>query len=281
VEKLKKLGTQLGKYADCKIYYGIKPGRKAFLVDQATRDQLIAEDPRSAEVLKPFLRGRDIERYFIRPAGTWLIYTYHGIDISQYPAIEAYLEPYKANLEERATEQAWYELQQPQKAYQSGFEGPKIIYPDITPQADFSFDISGAYPDTTAFCIPTQASYLTAILNSKLLDFVLKHLSPIIRGGSYRYKREYVELLPIVEPYPEDQARLAALVDQLQALGGQGPQTEALEREVDAIVYRTYGLSKEEIAEIERWHAERRAQLGAGRRGQRIVVDEEIEEVEA
>jgi hypothetical protein len=51
--------------------------------------------------------------------------------------------------------------------------------------------------------------------------------------------------LPIVEPAEAGKRRL-----------------EAPEREVDAIVYRTYGLTPDEIAEIERWHAERRALLG-------------------
>jgi hypothetical protein len=125
-----------------------------------------------------------------------------------------------------------------------------------------------AYLDSTVYCIPTNNKHLVAILNSNLLDFLLMHLSPAVRGGFHRYKKEYMEQLPIVEPTSADQARLAALVDQLQALGGQGSQAAALEREVDEIVYRTYGLSAEEIAEIERWHAERRAQLGAGRRGQ-------------
>jgi len=132
IQKLMGMGTPLGQYADSKLCYGIKTGlNEAFVVDQATRDRLTLENPRSVEVLKPFLRGRDLGRYSIRPAGLWLIYTYHGIDIKPYPAIEAYLKPFKEALENRATKQAWYELQQPQKAYQNGFEGPKIVYPDI------------------------------------------------------------------------------------------------------------------------------------------------------
>jgi len=118
-------------------------------------------------------------------------------------------------------------------------------------------------------------------LNSRLTEYIYARLSPQIRGGFYRFIAQYMEQLPVIEPSLEDQARLSALVDQLQALGGQGPEAEVLEREVDAIVYRTYDLTEEEIAEIERWHVERRAQLGRGRRGQRIVTVEEVEEAEA
>ncbi len=278
VQKLMQMGTPLGRYANRKIYYGIKTGlNDAFVINQATHNRLITEDPLSSEVLKPFLRGRDVGRYAIHSAGLWLIYTYHGIDIQRYPAIEAYLRPYKVRLEQRATKQEWYELQQPQFMYKSAFERSKIIYPDIALHANFAFEASGAYPDCTDFCIPTEVPYLVGILNSKTLALLLMHLSPSVHGDFHRYKKEYMEQLPIVEPSLEDQARLAALVNQLQVLSGQGVEAAVLEREVDAIVYQTYGLSEEEIAEIEHWHAERRAQLGTGQRRRRIAVDEEAE----
>ena len=144
-------------------------------------------------------------------------------------------------------------------------------------QAEFAWDTSLAYLGNTAYCIPTTKKYLCALLNSRLIEYLYARLSPQIRGGFYRFIAQYMEQLPVVEPAPADQTRLAMLVDQLQALGGQGLEAETLEREVDAISYRTYGLSEEEIAEIERWHAERRAQLGTGRCGQRIIADEEAE----
>jgi adenine-specific DNA-methyltransferase len=104
------------------------------------------------------------------------------------------------------------------------------------------------------------------MLGSALLDYALMNISSTIRGGFFRYKTLYMKRLPIVEPSFIDQQHLSELVDQLQALGGQGPVAERLEHEVDAIVYRTYGLTVDEISEIERWHAERRAMLGGGRR---------------
>lgn len=53
-------------------------------------------------------------------------------------------------------------------------------------------------------------------------------------------------------------------------LGCKGPEAGAFEREVDAILYRTYSLTPDEITTIEDWHAEHRAMLGAGKRGRRI-----------
>ena len=63
------------------------------------------EDERSCEIIKPFIRGRDIGRWAVRPTEAWLIYTYHGVDIKRYPLIEEHLRPHKKALEARATEQ--------------------------------------------------------------------------------------------------------------------------------------------------------------------------------
>lgn len=202
----------------------------------------------------------------------WLVYTHHGIDIARYPAIKRHLLPFKKKLEERATEQPWYELQQPQYAYVPAFEGPKIVYPDIAKTMQFAWDESGSYLGNTNYCIPAQPRFLCAMLNSKLLECIHTMPSKPLRGGYLRFFTDFVQDLPIVEPSEADKQRLSDLVDQLQALGGVGPQTEALEREVDEVVYRTYGLSADEVAEIERWHAERRALLGNGKRRGKTVV---------
>ncbi len=286
IEKLMGEGKPLKEYVKGRLYRGIVSGlNEAFVVDQSTYDQLMVEDSRNTEIIKPFLRGRDLNRYAIHNPHLFLLYVGWNCPILEYPAVLAQLERYHKQLANRPEVKQgrvpWFALSRYAADYNTEFDWPKIVYPELASRAEFSFDLSGSYLDSTVYCIPTRDKYLMAILNSSLLDFLLMHLSPAVRGGFHRYKREYMWHLPIVEPSLEDLARLETLIDQLQTLGGQGPQAEALEREVDAIVYWTYGLSGEEIAEIERWHAERQAQRGAGRRGQRIVVDEEIEETEA
>jgi hypothetical protein len=99
MEKLRKAGTPLGEYVKGRLYYGIKTGlNEAFVVDRATRDRLIAEHSSSAEVLKPFLRGRDVKRWRVEYQDLWLIFTRRGIDIKKYPAIEKHLKQYKKQL---------------------------------------------------------------------------------------------------------------------------------------------------------------------------------------
>jgi len=101
-----------------RFYYGIKTGfNEAFVVDRATRDQLIAEHPSSAELLKPFLRGRDVKRWRVEPQDLWLIFTRHGVEIERYPAILRHLSQYKAELMpgvaggRKPGSYKWYEIQ--------------------------------------------------------------------------------------------------------------------------------------------------------------------------
>lgn len=77
-QKLQQTGIPLKDW-DVTIYRGILTGfNEAFIIDQATKDRLCAEDPKSAEIIKPILRGRDIQRYCPEWAGLWLIKTHNG-----------------------------------------------------------------------------------------------------------------------------------------------------------------------------------------------------------
>ncbi len=62
--KIRENGVPLAEYAGVKPLYGIKTGlNEAFLIDTPTKERLVREDPRSAEVIKPYLRGQDIKRW--------------------------------------------------------------------------------------------------------------------------------------------------------------------------------------------------------------------------
>ena len=107
--------------------YGIKTGlNEAFVIDRATRDRLVAQDPKSAELLKSFLRGENIKRWRVESEDLWLINTPKGkVDIERYPSIRNWLLPFKPELEKRATKQEWWELQQAQLAYQPRYGSTK------------------------------------------------------------------------------------------------------------------------------------------------------------
>jgi hypothetical protein len=206
--KLRKAGTPLGEYVNGKFYYGIKTGfNDAFVVDRETRDRLIAEHPSSAEVLKPFLRGRDVKRWRVEYQNLWLIFTRRGIDIKKYPAIENYLSQYQEKLTpgtgRKAGTYKWYEIQD-NVAYWQEFEQPKIVYPDIYGHPSFAIDKTGFYSGNTCYFIPTNKTWLCGLLNSQLIEWFYSMISNSIRGGYFRAFSDYMKQIPIPNnPQPE------------------------------------------------------------------------------
>ena len=105
LDRMRVAGTPLGEYVKGRFYYGIKTGlNEAFVIDRTTRDRLLAEHPSSKEIIKPFLRGRDVKRWRVEPQDLWLIFTRRGIDIKKYPAIYAHLLPFGSSALNRGHE---------------------------------------------------------------------------------------------------------------------------------------------------------------------------------
>jgi len=193
---------------------GIVTGlNEAFIIDSPTRDRLVKADPKSADLLKPFLRGENVKRWRIEPEGLWLINTPKGkVDIDAYPAIRDWLLPLKPQLEKRVTLQGWFELQQAQLAYQLKFEMPKIMYPVISQGPKFSFDKIGRFLNDKCFAILTDYVMLT-LLNSKLFWFWIFGEASPLRGGQWRLelREQHVSQFPIPGISPAAHDRLIAL----------------------------------------------------------------------
>lgn len=256
LEQMRAAGKPLGEYVQGQIYRGVLTGlNEAFVVDQATRDALIAEHPSSATLLKPFLRGRDIKRWRIERADLWLIFTRRGVNISQYPAIQRYLEQFKHQLTpgipggRKPGSYQWYEIQD-NVAYWAAFEQPKIFYPDIAKESRFAFQEQEAYLGNTTYFISSNDHYLLAILNSTLIEFFYSEISSQVRGGYLRFFRQFVEQIPIPAAPADERAALATLAQQCLAARGQGPQVAAWEAEIDERVGRLYGLSSADLNAI-------------------------------
>jgi hypothetical protein len=201
-------------------YRGVVTGlNEAFVVDRATRDRLIAEDPKSADLLKPFLEGKDLKKWRIEPQDLWLIYIpKNRVDINDYPAIKRHLLPFRDKLEKRATKQAWFELQQAQEAYVPAFEAPKLFYPDMSQGSKFSIDRLGFYSGNTSYFVPNADSFLLGLFNSTVTWFHLCGMSEALRGGTWRLRlfSENVETLPIPNADADTHARLTALTEAVQ-----------------------------------------------------------------
>ncbi len=201
--------------------YGIKTGlNEAFVIDRATRDRLVAADPRSAELLKPFLRGEDVRRWRVESNDLFLINTPRGsVDIEAYPAIQDWLASFKPALERRATKQNWWELQQGQLAYQPKLDSSKIVWPHFQNDRSFTLDKTGSYLNNKCFFIPNSDPVTLAILNSKCLWFQLFNLARVKRGGYIEAEAQYVEQLslPTVPCTEADQLTAATVLCTLAA----------------------------------------------------------------
>ncbi len=268
----------LTDYCEGQICMGIKSGyADAFVIDHTTRDALVRQNRRAAEIIKPFLNGRDVRRYFIDDPDLYLIYTCHGIDMSPYPAIVEHLKPYKQRLMARATKQEWHELQQPQFNFSEWMGGPKIIFPDIAVTPRFALDETGHFSSNTTYFIPRRDLYLLGLLNSKLGEFYFKRTCAGLEGKNETYLRffgQYLKGFPVAvidTGKAADRARhdkMVKLVESMLKLHEQlaaartahdktliQRQCDATDRQIDALVYELYGLTDEEIRIVETGNA--------------------------
>jgi len=101
MDKMLKIGKPLNEWEETSLHRGILTGYdKAFLIDETTRNRLIEEDARSEEILRPILRGGDIQRYRAKNPHRWLISTHNGIgtippvDINQFPSVKKHLDQF-------------------------------------------------------------------------------------------------------------------------------------------------------------------------------------------
>lgn len=221
LERIRAAGMPLGQYVEGRFYYGIKTGyNDAFVIDGPTKDRLIAEHTSSAEIIKPFLRGRDIKRWRVEPQDLWLIFvpwhfplhldkTVTGASekaearfAEGYPAIYAHLSRFKKELTERNQAETgvryeWYALQRWGADYWEEFEKTKIVYPDIFEQSSFAWDDQNHYSANTGYFIPTAERWLAGYLNSALFEWFYAQLSNRIRGGYMRAFSDYMQQVPI------------------------------------------------------------------------------------
>ncbi len=179
MEKLRANGVPLANYTDVKPYYGVKTGcNEAFIVDQATKERLCREDPRSAELLRKYLRGQDIARWAPEWAGLWMIFSRRGINIEQYPASLAHLTSFRSSLEPKPHDfvgetwpgrkpgtYKWFEIQDA-VAYHELFDRPKLVYQVIQFHPAFAVETDGLLLNDKGFLLPTTDQWLIAALNS-------------------------------------------------------------------------------------------------------------------
>lgn len=248
-------------YVEGKIFYGIKSGlTEAFVIDEKTKNELLSSDPKSIDVIKPLLRGRDIKRYQIVASNLYLIFTRQGIDIHQYPAIEKYLSQFKLDLEPRTSAKdkrgrkagsyKWFEIQD-NVAYWQEFEKPKIISARFMTEPLFGYDKTGAYTNDACYIISTDDMYLYGIINSKISWFFLYQKCCSVQNDYTQVHIQFLQQVPIRIPDAKQRASIAEKATQIIEQKSHGKKTDLLETQIDRLVYEIYGLTDEEIGILE------------------------------
>ena len=152
-EKIQEAGKPLDEWKLC-MYRGILTGlNEAFIVNSAIKERLCREDPKSEEILKPLLRGRDIRRYGSQWANLWLIASGYDIDVPKlYPAVYRYMKQWEDKAQKRGDQgQNWWNLRA--CVYYPEFKKEKIAWIDLADQGRFALVKPGIYLDKTLFFI--------------------------------------------------------------------------------------------------------------------------------
>ncbi len=240
---------------DVQINYGIKTGfNEAFIIDDATRRELIEKCPKSEEIIRPILLGRNIKRYSYQWEGLWLINAHNGLKskkiprvdvINDYPAVFEFLSKFREKLELRLDKgDHWTNLRN--CAYLDEFDKPKVAWGNLAQQSQFTIIPDGFMINAPSPFFVTNNLYLIAILNSKLGDYYIKSLGVSRSGGYVEYKPMFVENLPIPVPSKEAQELLTEKVQNILLKREAGEETIKEEVEIDSIVSHLYNLTIEE-----------------------------------
>ena len=263
--KIEAVGTPLKDW-DIQINYGIKTGyNDAFIIDTAKRDEILAncqsenERERTAELIRPILRGRDIKRYGYNWANLWLINTHNGIrgkleriHIEDYPTVKAHLDQYWDRISKRADKgDTPYNLRN--CAYLEDFNKPKIVWGEISDRSKFAFEAYGSFiPEATTFLmVGSDLPYLLCVLNSPLSEWFFSKVGTTTGVGTVRWKKYTIQELLI----PSVNVKLRQLFQQIVEKYVIGNITsEQLSKYSNKILYEVVGLIDEEIEFVENFY---------------------------
>lgn len=246
---------------DLEIYRGILTGfNEAFIIDQLKRDELVEEDDSSDKIIRPILKGREIQRYHVDWKNDFLINTHNGvkelkikpIDIKQYPAVKKHLEsPDLWDKVKKRQDQGDTPYNLRNCAYLFEFKKEKVIWKRIGSIMRFAYSDEEIYClDSTCIATGEKIKYLTAILNSKAGLYQLFKTSPQTGTGDQIISVQALEPLLVHYPIAEVENKFILLVDYIlyikksseQIMSGVSNEilSNVFEEIIDFMVYELY-----------------------------------------
>jgi hypothetical protein len=243
-DKLFAAGPSLREYIGSSPIAGIKTGfNRGFIVDLTTREALITADPACAEIIRPFLRGQDVKRWFCAKSSLYMILMKSSADQkwpwaeagdsaeqvfqSTFPTLYAHFKVFEQELRRRQDQgRYWWELR-PSQNY-SHFEGGYIAYQDIAFHSAFAVS-SGALPEMTAFCLPrANDQFLLSVLNSPLMWHLLSRITLHGKDEALRLKTDKMDTIPIAIPSEFTRAAIEQITPRLRDLISKRVEANAL-----------------------------------------------------
>ena len=257
-KKIEAVGTPLRDW-DINIYRGVLTGcNEAFIINTEKRDEILAncqtddERTRTAELIRPILRGRDIKRYGYVDNGLFLINTHNGIknklpriDINDYPAVKTHLDQYWDRISTRADKgDTPYNLRN--CAYLEDFSKPKIIWKIIGSRLAFAIDNNGIMLNNACYLLTgNHLAHILGFLNSSPLIWYSEITNMNKTGvGDAQVGAQNIILFPIPSTINEE---VVEIVEQLLST----PANSNLKRILSERIYAIYGLDIEEISYLE------------------------------
>ncbi len=264
--KIEAAGTPLKDW-NVDIFRGVLTGyNDAFIISSEKREEILAncadesERQRTAAIIRPILRGRDIKRYGYSWSGLWLINTHNGtkeglerIHIDDFPSVKEHLDKYWLSIEKRSDKgDTPYNLRN--CAYLDLLSQPKIVWGEISDKTKFCLDREGKYvPEATTFMLSGERlTLLLAFLNCSVSEYMFSTIGTTTGVGTVRWKKFKIEQLYV--PRRIDETTAQAIEEQCErtisitAQQGSAPEEERI---LNSLIYRFYCLSDSEIQYIE------------------------------
>ncbi len=281
-EKIESVGVPLNEW-NVNVFRGVLTGlNEAFIIDTTTKELLCAEDFSNIEIIKPILRGRDIDKYVYDWADQWIIFlpwhfplhndsNIEGCSsqaelkfMEKHSSLYRHLLKYKPQLlmrnkAETGIRYEWYALQRCAATYYPEFNKEKVIWQEMSSEPKFAYDNQGVFcNDTGRILTGEHVKFFVGLFNSLFFKFTF---AKWYAGGGLgekgvRYKSEFMKRYPIPAVNNENEhlvMKMELIIQEIIDFRKENPSsdTTAKEKQIDLLIYKLYELTEEEIRIIE------------------------------
>lgn len=263
LDRLLATGKTLEASLNRGLLSGLKTGfNEAFYIDGPTRDALVDIDQSAAHLFKRMLRGRDIKRWTPEWANLWHLIIPSSqnrtwpwssaatedeaelVFAKTYPSVHQHLKKFEAALRSRQDRGIyWWELRSCD--YYDVIDSPKIVVQDMAFYSQFSFDELGCCVNNTVVVVPEVNRYLLAILNSRIVWWILHRICQPMKDGGLKVHAQYLQRIPI----PEAPLQLRSEIEECASrIIGETTLSirAALELQLDELVTQAFAITPTE-----------------------------------